>query len=157
MTTQTKRHPGWLALAFFITLTLIGGITIGIVTAPGDWYASLSKPPFNPPNWVFGPVWTTLYIMIGFAGWRAWLSGDTILQRLWWTQLALNFLWSPVFFGAHMLGLGLIVILAMLASILIFIAKAWHRAPVAAWLFIPYAFWVAFATFLNASLLILNG
>ena len=77
-------------------------------------------------------------------------------MKLWWTQLVLNFLWSPVFFGAHQIGLALVVILLLLAAILAFIATAWRQNRVAAWLFAPYAAWVAFASVLNGSIFTLN-
>jgi translocator protein len=77
-------------------------------------------------------------------------------MKLWWAQLALNFLWTPVFFGAHQIGLALVVILLMLAAIFGFIATAWRLDRVAAWLFVPYAAWVAFASVLNGSLYLLN-
>src|SRR5690606_36058392 len=117
----------------------------------------LSKPAFNPPAWVFAPVWTVLYAMIGVAGWRVWRRdrrGGPMM--LWWAQLALNFLWSPVFFAAHRIGLALAVIVMLLAVILGFIATAWRQDRIAAWLFVPYAAWVAFATALNAAILALN-
>ena len=147
----------WPSLALFLLLTVGGGLLIGLLTAPGEWYAGLTKPAFNPPNWIFGPVWTVLYVLIGIAGWRVWRAEDVTLQRLWWAQMALNFLWSPVFFGAGNLGAALVVILALLAAILAFIFAARHRERISAWLFLPYALWVGFATLLNAELLRLNG
>jgi benzodiazapine receptor len=77
-------------------------------------------------------------------------------MKLWWTQLALNFLWSPLFFAAHQVGLALIVVVLMLVTILAFIAASWRRDRVAAWLFVPYAAWVMFASVLNASIFALN-
>ena len=91
--------------------------------------------------------------------WRKSLPGvhpSCSCRRLWWAQLALNFLWSPVFFGAHQLGLALVVILLMLTAILAFIAAAWRLDRGAAWLFVPYAAWVAFASLLNGSIWMLN-
>ena len=139
-----------LALALFLLLVAGGGLAIGFLTAPGEWYAGLAKPPFNPPNWIFGPVWTVLYVLIAVAGWRVWRKdpgGWPI--RLWWGQLALNFLWSPTFFAAHRIGLALVVILLLLAMIWAFIGASWRQDRVAAWLFAPYAVWVAFASALN--------
>ena len=147
----------YLSLVVFVAVVLGGGLLIGYATLPGEWYASLAKPPFNPPNWVFGPVWSLLYILIAIAGWRTWrLRPQSPAMKVWVAQLVLNFLWSPTFFGARMMGLALIVILLLLASILLFIARCWSSDRLSAWLFVPYAAWVAFATALNASLLWLN-
>ncbi len=145
------------SLAFFLLLVVGGGIAIGIVTAPGAWYAGLIKPPFNPPNWIFGPVWTVLYICIAIAGWRIWLrQPNGQAMKLWAAQMALNFIWSPVFFSAHRMDIALGVILLMLITIVAFIIKARAKDDFAALLFLPYAAWVVFATILNGSLLYLN-
>ena len=146
-----------LSLVLFVLLALGGGLAIGWLTPAGAWYAQLTKPAFDPPGWVFGPVWTVLYILIAIAGWRVWRRDRTSAAMLfWWAQLALNFLWSPIFFAAHRMGLALAVILLLLAAILAFMATAWRPDRVAAWLFIPYAAWVAFASLLNGALLALN-
>ncbi len=146
-----------LSLILFLALMLGGGAAIGFLTAPGEWYAGLDKPSFNPPSWVFAPVWTLLYLMVAVAGWRVWRAArDSAAMTLWWAQLALNFLWSPVFFSAHQLGAALVIVLALLAAILAFIVTAWRRDRIAAMLFVPYAAWVSFASLLNASLLVLN-
>ena len=141
----------------FLVLVVGGGLAIGYLTAPGEWYAQLAKPAFTPPGWLFGPVWAALYILIAIAGWRIWRR-DRLgwLMKFWWGQLILNFIWSPVFFSAHQIGLALVVILLLLAAILAFIATAWRQDRAAAWLFVPYAAWVAFASVLNASILALN-
>jgi len=145
------------SLVVFLLLVLGGGLLIGYATLPGAWYASLVKPPFNPPNWVFGPVWSLLYILIAIPGWRTWRQqpGNGAM-RVWAAQLVLNFLWSPTFFGARMMGLALVVIVLLFIAILLFIVRAWTRDRLSAGLFVPYAAWVAFATLLNASLLWLN-
>ena len=145
------------ALPLFLALVVGGGLAIGYFTAPGEWYAQLEKPGFNPPGWVFGPVWTVLYVLIAIAGWRVWRRDSSGRpMRLWWGQLALNFLWSPVFFAAHLIGPALAIVLLLLAVILGFIAAAWRQDRAAALLFVPYAAWVAFAAVLNASILVLN-
>jgi translocator protein len=115
------------------------------------------RPSFNPPAWVFAPVWVVLYALIALAGWRSF-ERDTSgwPMRLWWAQLALNFLWPPVFFAAHRIGLALVVILLLLAAILAFIALSWRKDRVSAWLFVPYAAWVAFASVLNGAIFVLN-
>ncbi len=138
-------------------LVIGGGLLIGYATAPGAWYGQLAKPPFNPPNWIFAPVWTALYVLIAIAGWRTWQRDRAgVAMRLWWAQLALNFLWSPVFFAAHRIGLALVVITLLLLTIAAFMVMSWRQDALAAWLFAPYAAWVAFATLLNASLFLLN-
>lgn len=146
-----------MSLLLFLLLVLGGGLLIGYATLPGEWYASLAKPPFNPPNWVFAPAWTLLYVLIAVAGWRTWEREQAAAaMKIWALQLVLNFAWSPTFFGAKQMGPALVVILALLASIALFIATVWNRDRVSGWLFAPYAAWVAFATLLNASLLLLN-
>ncbi len=145
-------------LAVFLFAVLGIGSAIGSMTQPGEWYEQLVKPSFNPPNWVFGPVWTALYIMIAVAGYRTWMrerSGQAM--KLWFAQMFLNFLWSPVFFGAHSIGGAFAVIVLLLGAIFAFIRRAWNEDRTAAWLFIPYALWVSFAAVLNASLWRLNA
>ncbi|CAN7289230.1 TspO/MBR family protein [Mesorhizobium caraganae] len=145
------------SLLLFLVLVLGGGLLIGYATLPGAWYASLIKPPFNPPNWVFAPAWTLLYVLIAVAGWRTWLREPAgAAMKIWRVQLVLNFAWSPTFFGAKLMGPALVEILALFASIVLFIATVWDRDRASGWLFVPYAAWVAFATLLNASLLLLN-
>lgn len=145
-----------LALALFLLLVVGGGLVIGFLTAPGAWYAGLAKPSFTPPAWVFAPVWTLLYVAIAIAGWLVWRDGGGASAALWWTQLALNFAWSPTFFAAHETGLAFAIILLLLATIVAFIAATRRQLPVAAWLFLPYALWVAFAAVLNGTIWALN-
>jgi translocator protein len=144
-------------LALFIALVLGGGTFIGLMTLPGAWYDGIAKPPFNPPDWIFAPVWTLLYILVAVAGWRTWLRAPrSVAMAVWFAQLALNFVWSPVFFGAHRPGAALVIVTALLATILIFIVMRWPRDRIAALLFTPYAAWVAFASLLNGAIWILN-
>jgi benzodiazapine receptor len=143
-------------LALFLAIVVGGGLAIGFVTRPDAWYAALVKPSFNPPNWLFGPVWTTLYVMIAVAGWRVWRGGDSAALRLWWVQLALNFAWSPAFFAMRNIGLALIIVLLLLLTIALFVRYAWGRDRTAALLFLPYAAWVSFASLLNAAIYLLN-
>jgi len=145
-----------LVFAAFLVVMLGGGLAIGSVTRPDAWYAALAKPPFNPPNWVFAPVWSLLYVMIAAAGARTYLRGPNGGLALWAAQVVLNFAWTPVFFGLHRPDLALVIIVALLAVIAAFIAVRWHADRVSAVLFLPYAAWVAFASVLNASLVVLN-
>jgi tryptophan-rich sensory protein len=147
----------YLVLATFIALVLGGGTLIGLTVQPDGWYAALRKPPFNPPNWVFAPVWSALYVMIGVAGWLVWRRDwRSRMMAAWVAQLALNFIWTPVFFGLHAPAAALAVILALLIVIIAFIVRGWGRDRAAALLFVPYVAWVAFATLLNAAIVYLN-
>ena len=115
-----------LNLIFFLALVVGGGIAIGIVTAPGEWYVNLVKPSFNPPNWIFAPVWTVLYVFIAIAGWRVWTRGNDLFAiQLWVIQLVLNFLWSPTFFVAERPGWALAIISALLIVVLVFARRVW--------------------------------
>jgi benzodiazapine receptor len=145
------------SLAAFIALVAGGGLLIGFLTAPGEWYAQLAKPSFNPPNWLFAPVWTVLYILIAITGWVTWRRDPNGLpMRIWWGQLVANFLWSPVFFWAHLIGTAFLIILGLLVLILAFIAVVWSHDRLAAMLFLPYAAWVGFASILNGAIFFLN-
>lgn len=161
MSTQTftdlKSPRSLVILAIFLAVVIGVGALIGVSTAPGEWYASLNKPPFNPPNWLFGPVWFALYVLIAIAGWRTFLAEPNGLgMKLWYGQMALNWLWSPVWFSLHLLWPAFIVIIAIFALILAFIANRWDRDRVSAGLFVPYALWVGFASLLNLSIAVLN-
>ena len=126
----------------------------------GAWYQSLDAPVFRPPSWIFGPVWTVLYIMIAAAGTRLALRADDAmigaLLGLWALQMVLNALWTPVFFGARDLGGALVLIAVMLATIGILVALAWRMDRGAALLLVPYLGWVGFATILNGAFWWLN-
>lgn len=141
----------------FIALVVGAGLFSGLTNMPGEWYQSLQKPFFNPPAWLFGPVWTTLYVLIGIVGARIWLRAPkSAAMQLWFAQMALNLLWSPSFFGLENSILALGVILAMLATIITFMRKAAPIDRVSTLLFIPYLAWVSFASVLNLSIVILN-
>jgi tryptophan-rich sensory protein len=124
---------------------------------PGDWYAGLIKPSFNPPNWIFGPVWSLLYIFIAVAGWRNWQrnwAGHAM--KVWLVQMLANFSWSPVFFAAQRIDLAFLLILFLLVSIVAFVFLTWSEDRLSALLFAPYAAWVGFASALNGAILFLN-
>jgi tryptophan-rich sensory protein len=163
MTDLTSATPAlrYLTLAAFIILVLGGGTLIGLTTMLDGWYAALRKPPFNPPNWIFAPVWSALYVLIAVAGWRTWMRDrlrrhHSPAMAAWVLQLLLNFVWSPLFFVAHSPAAALIAIVALLIAIIIFIMQSWRRDRIAAWLFVPYGVWVAFATLLNGAIFALN-
>jgi benzodiazapine receptor len=147
----------YISLTAFLVIVLGGGLVIGSLTPPNDWFAQLNKPAFNPPGWLFGPVWTALYIIIAIVGWRWWQRDRSgVPMKLWYGQLALNFLWSPVFFSAQQVGGALAIIILLLLTIFAFISATWRQDRLAGWLFVPYAAWVAFATLLNASIFALS-
>lgn len=144
---------GWLALTFCAP-------ALGIFGMPGEWYASLHKPSWNPPPWIFGPVWTTLYTMMAVAAWWVWRRGGWRVQRgpltLYLIQLALNAAWSPLFFGMRAPGLALIDILLLLAAIVATLAAFARVHRFAGLLLVPYLLWVSFATVLNLTLWQMN-
>src|SRR6478735_7297121 len=99
-------------LAVFVAFVLGGGFLIGYLNVPGGWYAGLNKPWFNPPNCIFAPAWSAIYLLVAIAGWRTWERyGQGSAMRLWLLQMALNFLWSPIFFSAHLPGSALAIIM----------------------------------------------
>ncbi|HET7435554.1 MAG TPA: TspO/MBR family protein [Thermoanaerobaculia bacterium] len=141
-------------------VALLGGLFSPARDATRDWYRDLEKPSFNPPDVVFGPVWTTLYILIATSGYRVWSSEAgserTRALALWSGQLALNAAWSPLFFGAKKPALALGDILLMDVASALYVVTAGKVDRPAAWLMSPYLAWVAFATVLNAAIVGMN-
>jgi len=146
------------ALLVFLVVVAAAAST-GAQFQPGEWYAELATPTWAPPNWLFGPVWTLLYLAIAVAGWHLWRQTGgrrTAALGLWVAQLLLNALWSWLFFGLHQPALALLDIALLLACILAFIAQARAHSVLASWLFVPYALWVAFASALNFTIWQMN-
>ncbi len=139
-------------------LLVAGAALIGVRFQPGSWYAGLVKPAWTPPNALFGPVWSVLYLCIAVAGWLVWRRGGAGAPPLvfWAGQLALNALWSWLFFGLHRPLWALCDIVLLWAAALAFAAAAWGASRLAAMLFAPYLVWVAYAAALNAALWRLN-
>lgn len=152
-TTTTSRD--WIMLALFV-VAVAAAATFGAQFMPGEWYRNLAKPSWTPPNWLFAPVWTTLYVMIALAGWLAWRADAQASLGFWTAQLILNALWSWIFFGQKLLGMALLDIVCLLASIVGFFVTAWSRSRTASLLFVPYLLWVSFASALNAAVFYLN-
>lgn len=149
-------------LSSVVICLAIGGIS-GYFTATEipTWYSTLNKPSFNPPNWIFAPVWTTLYILMGISFWLIWKSniGVDIKNKailFFLVQLILNFFWSIIFFSFHQLGFALIEIMLMWLFILLSILTFYPISKTAAYLLIPYLCWVSFATVLNFAIWKLN-
>lgn len=158
-----KAKDNYLVLIGFILLSQAAGLVGTIFTIPSipTWYATLTKPFFAPPNWLFGPVWTILYTLIGISAyliWRRQKFGQPArpFWQAFFTQLVLNALWSPIFFGLQNPLLALFVILPMWYFILQTIVQAFKLSRWSAYLLAPYLLWVSFATLLNASIAYLN-
>lgn len=149
-------------LVFFLVLCLAVSAAGGVITASSvnTWYQGLDKPPFNPPDWVFAPVWTTLYVLMAIAAWRVWRTPRSPARRnallLFAVQLVLNLVWSLVFFGFRNIGMAMLeiatLLLAIIATALVF-GRLDRPAGV---LFVPYLLWVGYAAVLNFSLWLLN-
>ncbi|GAN76628.1 TspO/MBR family protein [Acidisphaera rubrifaciens] len=139
---------------------MLVALSAGAVTATSvhTWYLSLRRPPGTPPNWVFGPVWTTLYLMMAGAAWLVWRrTGGGRALRLWGWQLLANALWTPAFFGLRLPGLALLV-MGVLVVLLGRTVRIFGRiVPLAALLLLPYCVWVLYATYLTAGFWWLNG
>ena len=150
-------------LIAWVIICLAAGFIGSIFTMPSlpAWYAGLNKPPFNPPNWIFGPVWTTLFILMGISAWLVWEKGFRNKEvrsaiMLFCAQLALNMLWSLLFFGLKSPLLAFANIIALWLLILATIVSFYRISRPAAWLLIPYILWVSFASVLNLSIWLLN-
>ena len=140
------------ALVVFFVL-VAAAATFGSRFEPGEWYERLIKAPWTPPNWVFAPVWTLLYISIAVAGWLVWRAskGFSTALALWSCQLLLNAAWSWLFFGRHLMGLALLDISLLALVIGAFMATSAATSRAASWLFAPYAAWILYALSLNFS------
>jgi tryptophan-rich sensory protein len=153
----------WRVLAGLVVLCLAAGTTGGLVTALAveSWYPTLNKPGWTPPSWLFGPVWTVLYILMAIAAWLVWkkdtrFSGVRLALILFFTQLALNFLWPFLFFGLRSPGVGLVDIAALLVVLTLTVIAFFGQSLWAGLLMAPYLAWVAFASALNFAIWRLN-
>lgn len=156
-TTSSKKRSGW-ALVVLLLITFAAPAVSAFIEMPGAWYAGLNKPAWNPPAWLFGPVWTLLYTLMAVAAWLVWkrVGLDKPLP-LYFVQLALNAAWTPIFFSAHAIVPALIVIVALWVAILVTWLSFRRVSALAGWLFVPYLGWVSFATYLNFTLWRLNS
>jgi tryptophan-rich sensory protein len=147
-------------LVIFLAVIFAAAGIGSIATAPNiaAWYAGLAKPSWNPPNWIFGPVWTTLYISMAVAAWFVWRQGGLWQWplALFAVQLALNAAWSWLFFGFHAPGAAFVEVVALFATILATTIAFWPRSMAAGILMMPYLGWVAFAAVLNAGVWRMN-
>ncbi len=157
-----KSHSYGKLIAAVLLCLIVGSMgSLVTMTGSGSWYASLEKPAFTPPNWVFGPVWTMLFILMGIALYLIWQSGTErrevqIALAVFAIQFALNILWSFLFFGMESPILGLVDIVLLWIMIAVTIVLFYQIRKIAAYLLIPYLVWVSIATALNYSIYILN-
>ncbi len=159
-------YPRAMSFVSFVIAVLlpqaVGGLSAVVtVRAVREWYPTLVRPSFAPPSWVFGPVWTLLYLMMGIASWLVWQRRGTdprvgFAIALYLAQLLLNGLWTPVFFSLHALGWAFAVIVVLLVLIACTMVAFWRVTPVAGAMLAPYLAWVAFATALNFAFWRLN-
>jgi translocator protein len=158
---SSVRGPGWSALVGFLALAAIVSGLGGLVTATSadGWYRTIAKPSFTPPDWVFAPVWTTLYVLMAVAAWLVWrqvgLRHRSIVLYL--VQLALNLTWSLIFFGAQAVGVALFEVAFLWAAILGTALAFLQINRVAGLLMLPYLAWVSYALLLNASIWWMNA
>jgi benzodiazapine receptor len=152
-------------LAGFVLLCFgaaaLGGLWTAPATSEGGWYYQIARPSWTPPSWLFGPVWTALYLMMAIAGWLVWRQGDWAGQRrpltLFLIQLALNALWSGLFFGLKSPGLAMAEIVVLWIAILLTMLAFFRVRRLAGWLLAPYLLWVTFAAALNFAVWRLNA
>jgi benzodiazapine receptor len=152
--------PSWVGLIFWLVLSFMAA-GIGSQFEPGDWYAHLAKPAFTPPAWVFAPVWTLLYLMMGIAAWLVWQrrreAGAGVALTFFLVQLALNAAWSWIFFGLHYIGWALVDLVALWLAVGATLLAFWYQRPLAGLLMIPYLLWVSLAVSLNYQFWRLNS
>ena len=149
----------YLSLLILLLVTFIAPVIGSYVTSvfKEPWYSEIIQPSFNPPNWVFPPVWTTLYVMMSIAIWRVWTTFfNSRILKLYFFHLFFNCIWSIIFFGFHQIGLALINIIVILFFIIILMKEYLKIDKLSFYLMIPYFLWSSFALVLNASILFLN-
>jgi translocator protein len=150
-----------LAVWLLVTFAAAGLGSWATAASLRDWYQQLARPAWTPPDWIFGPVWTALYVMMAVAAWLVWRqAGWSVARRplgLYLVQLSLNALWSMLFFGLRSPALAAVEIVVLWLAILATLSSFWRRSTAAGLLLVPYAVWVAFAALLNFEFVRLNG
>jgi tryptophan-rich sensory protein len=156
-TSSISKKPIFVAVLIAIVVGMVGGLATEI----GPWYRELIKPTWQPPDWLFGPVWTMIYIFTGIAGVRAWRRGEPRQQKLFFAALifncVLNILWSVLFFNMQRPDYALAEVVALWLSVLLLVVLPWRYAKSASLLMLPYLTWVAIAAYLNWTIVKLNG
>jgi len=160
--TEVPRMADWIALIISFVICFVAAGVGGLLTSRAieEWYRGLTKPSWNPPEWAFGPVWTVLYILMAISAWLVWEEGgfdeQLIPLAVFGVQLALNVIWSGVFFYKRMILGGLVEVVAFWFAILATIIAFWSASEIAALLLIPYIAWVSIASYLNYTIWRLN-
>lgn len=158
MTPSRSTRQRAFGLLGLLLLTFAAPAVSAFIPMPGEWYDSLRKPAWNPPDWLFGPVWGVLYTLMAVAAWLVWLrTSSTRPLAPYFVQLALNAAWTPVFFAAHRMDLALGVIVALWLMILVTIRRFVAIRAASGWLLGPYLLWVSFAAVLNFTLWRMNS
>ena len=153
--TKNKYLSLFLILLITFIASAIGGFTTASFKEP--WYSQIILPSFNPPSWVFGPVWTILYIMMSVAIWKIWINSfDLKLLKFYLIHLFFNGTWSIIFFGFHQIGLALINLVVIVIFIILLMKRYFIRDKVSFYLMVPYFLWSSYALILNSSIFILN-
>tara|TARA_B100001093_G_C26162304_1_gene732130 strand:- start:126 stop:590 length:465 start_codon:yes stop_codon:yes gene_type:complete len=153
--TKNKYLSLFLILLITFIASAIGGFTTASFKEP--WYSQIILPSFNPPSWVFGPVWTALYVMMSVAIWKIWISAfDLKLLKFYFIHLFFNGTWSIIFFGFHQIGLALINLIVILIFIILLMKRYFIRDKVSFYLMMPYFLWSSYALVLNGTIFILN-
>lgn len=152
-----------LQIIAFVAICQAAGIVGALFTVDAipSWYNTLNQPSFRPPNWIFGPMWTTLYVLMGVAAWKIWRKRKENIHanfavKLFFIHLFFNAIWSIIFFGYHQIGIALIDIIIVFGMIIWLMAKFWKIDHLATYLLIPYLIWVGFAIALNAAIFMIN-
>ena len=149
----------YLSLILILLLTFVASAIGGFITSSfkDPWYSQIILPSFNPPSWVFGPVWTILYIMMSLAIWKIWINYfNTSILKLYFIHLFFNSTWSIIFFGFHKIGLALLNLIIILIFIILLMKKYFDKDKLSFYLMIPYLFWSTYALILNTSIYLLN-
>ena len=149
----------YLSLFLILLITFIPSAIGGLITSSfkEPWYSEIVLPSFNPPSWVFAPVWTTLYIMMAIAIWKIWINSfDFKILKLYFIHLFFNGTWSIVFFGFHQIGIALINLFIILFFIVLLMKRYFNSDKISFYLMVPYLAWSGYAFILNSSILVLN-
>ena len=149
----------YLSLVIILLVTFIAPMIGSYATATfkEPWYSEIILPSFNPPSWVFAPVWTTLYLLMSIAIWKIWKkSFNTRILKIYFVHLFFNSTWSIVFFGFHLIGLALVNLIIILLFIIFLMKKYFIRDKISFYLMIPYLAWSSYALILNSSIFLLN-